>query len=300
MAKEWFEDYNPSSGTQLLIAHANVIIESYQAQGYTLTLRQLYYQFVARDLIENTPQSYKNLGAIIGRARKAGLIDWDAIEDRTRGLAGVPHWEKPSDIIATAANSFRLDKWANQKHRVEVWVEKEALAGVIGQVCRRLDVDYFSCRGYGSLSEMYSAGKRLAAYEDNGQEVTIFHLGDHDPSGIDMTRDIEDRLYMFANQLVYVERLALNMDQIEIYNPPPNFAKLTDSRAGDYVRKYGYDSWELDALDPAVLDELITDAVLSVRDDNLWDPVEEEEKQHRALLSKASRNWRQVVDFLED
>jgi hypothetical protein len=298
--KEWFEDYNPRQNAQHLIAHANLIISEYQEQGYTLTLRQLYYQFVARDLIENSQKSYKNLGAIIGKARKAGMIDWNAIEDRTRSLRGVSHWEDPSEIISSSAYSFRLDKWRLQPYRIEVWVEKEALAGVIGQVCRRLDIDYFSCRGYGSLSEMYRAGKRLAHYEDGNQDVVILHLGDHDPSGMDMTRDINDRLDMFAERSINIDRLALNMDQIEQYNPPPNFAKMSDSRAAEYVTEYGYDSWELDALDPAVLDDLITTAVLDHRNKEVWEREFKKEKKYRELLNKASDNWGEIVEFIEE
>jgi hypothetical protein len=180
-----------------------------------------------------------------------------------------------------------------------VWVEKEALAGVVGKICRSLDIDYFSCRGYGSLSEMYRAGKRLRQYDLDGQEVHILHLGDHDPSGMDMTRDIEDRLDMFAETYVEIQRLALNMDQISLYNPPPNFAKLTDSRAGEYVAKYGYDSWELDALEPSVLDELITTTVLNYRDDAIWDQDKTEEDDHRRLLNEVSANWEDVVDFID-
>ena len=92
-----------------------------------MTLRQLYYQFVARDLIENSQRSYKRLGKVISNARMAGLIDWEAIVDRTRNLRTNPHWSSVSSVLNAAANSYRLNLWEAQQCAVEVWIEKEAL-----------------------------------------------------------------------------------------------------------------------------------------------------------------------------
>src|SRR5262249_10346260 len=158
------------------------------AQGYNLTLRQLFYQFVSRDLIPNNVRSYKRLGSIINDARLAGLIDWSAIEDRTRNLHELPCWRTPAGIIRSCAQQYRTDLWAKQENRVEVWIEKEALAGVFERVCDELRVPFFSCRGYTSQSEMWVAGHRLKRIIDAGQRPVILHFGDHDPSGMDMTR----------------------------------------------------------------------------------------------------------------
>ena len=271
--KEQFKEWNPKPATLAIVAKANEIIADYAAQGFSLTLRQLYYQFVARDLIPNTERSYKRLGSIINDGRLAGLIDWSAIEDRTRNLRANPHWDDPASVIEAARQSYRIDMWENQPKRVEVWIEKEALAGVISGVCEELDVPYFSCRGYVSQSEQWRAGHR-ARYHFNreSQQTVILHLGDHDPSGIDMTRDNDDRLAMFAGYrgAPNVQRIALNMDQIDEYGPPPNPAKFTDSRFESYVRDYGHQSWELDALEPRVLVELIREKVAIYRDEDLW------------------------------
>ena len=94
-------------------------------------------------------------------------------------------------------------------------------------VAERLRVPYFACRGYVSQSESFAAGVRFADHFRRRQTPIVFHLGDHDPSGIDMTRDNADRLHLFAGQRVEVRRLALNMEQIEEFNPPPNPAKET-------------------------------------------------------------------------
>jgi hypothetical protein len=290
-----------------LIKHANTIIRSYQAQGFDLTLRQLYYQFVSRGLLENTMQSYKRLGGIIVDGRLAGLIDWDAIVDRTRNLESLAHWGSPEAIVDAVSEQFRIDKWARQPHRVEVWIEKEALAGVFQRICEELDVPYFCCRGYTSVSEMWAAGQRLLKYRSSlkkqpngqrGQVPIILHFGDHDPSGIDMTRDIVDRLQLFSGFAIAVERLALNMDQVQEYGPPPNPAKLGDSRSASYVDLYGEESWELDALEPSVLADLVREAVARFRDDELWAEDEAEQVRGREQLAKIASQYADVVQFL--
>jgi hypothetical protein len=280
-----------SSHSKALISAANSIIAEYQKQGYELTLRQLFYQFVARDLIPNTTKEYKNLGRIINDGRLAGLISWAAIVDRTRNLETNSHWKTPADIVETCSRSFQIDKWLDQKNRVEVWIEKDALLGVIERVCRPLDIPYFSCRGYTSQSELWAAGQRLKRYKDVGQTPVIIHLGDHDPSGKDMTRDIEDRLAMFMGGCE-VNRIALNMNQIKKYNPPPNPAKLTDSRSTGYIKEFGSQSWELDALDPKVLHALIEKTVLKYRDERAWKNSKQEEDGHRERLAEMAEELR--------
>jgi hypothetical protein len=276
------------------IATANQILEEYAAQGYDLTLRQLYYQFVSRGLIANKDSEYKKLGSVINDARLAGKIDWDHITDRTRNLRALAHWESPRDIVDACANQFRFDKWAEQENYVEVWVEKDALVGVLQVACEPLDVPYFSCRGYTSQSEMWAAAMRLLKQVRAGKEVYVIHLGDHDPSGIDMSRDIKDRIELFVNYHLSgaaftLNRIALNMDQVEEYNPPPNPAKVTDSRAAKYIDEYGNESWELDALEPRVLTALIQSTVAELRDEDLWQESLAGEEKAKDRLRKAAR-----------
>src|ERR1039457_2019772 len=273
-----------------LVAKANQILAEYSARGIVVTLRQLYYQFVARDIIPNKQSEYKRLGSIVNDARLAGLIDWNFLQDRTRNLNQLSRWNDPAGVIESAARGYHRNLWKDQTNYVEVWIEKDALIGVIETVCEEFDVPYFSCRGYTSQSEMWGASQRLLAHARAAQAVHIIHLGDHDPSGKDMSRDIQDRLkdfmiyhlirdWMKGKKLapegpareqqseeinngvmpfvVQVHRSALNMDQVQQYNPPPNPAKITDSRATAYIKEFGGESWELDALDPDVLTDLI-------------------------------------------
>ena len=277
--------------TMTIIEQANSIIAEYTADGFDLTVRQLFYQFVARGLIANTEASYDKIKAVVNDARMAGLIDWNTIVDRTRNLQVNSHWNSPEDIIRAAANSYRVDKWENQPYRVEVWIEKEALAGVLEAVCPGLDISYFSCRGYVSQSEQWRAGMRLLGYQQAGQTPVVIHLGDHDPSGIDMTRDIADRLHIFGVTGPVVERIALNMPQVEEQQPPPNPAKTTDSRFAGYRSEFGEESWELDALNPQYLTRIITEKVLSYRDEDLWQEAVDRETEERERLADLPALW---------
>lgn len=311
-----------------IIQRADAIARAYAAQGFDLTLRQLYYQFVARALIANRDTEYKRLGSIINDARLAGYLDWDFIVDRTRNLETLAHWNDPAEIIRAVSRQYREDKWAEQNTYVEVWIEKDALKGVLDGVCTDNDVPYFSCRGYTSQTEVWGAAQRLGDKISEGKEVVIIHLGDHDPSGIDMSRDIEDRLSLFIAQdldrvyhgdfserdsggydaLVYeckqevpeltVDRIALNWDQVQTYNPPPNPAKLTDARATGYIERFGRQSWELDALDPATLTALIQNAIDSYKDPVVWGGSVSKEESRKEVLRKASQRWAEVENFL--
>lgn len=331
MSRLKYENWAPSGNSKSLLRGAVQVCDEYAAEGYDLTLRQLYYQFVARGWIPNSQKSYKRLGDIVNRGRMAGYIDWDHITDRTRNLESNPHWESANALMRGAARGFGMDLWENQDTRVEVWVEKEALAGVVERVARRWDCAYFSCRGYVSQSEQWAAGQRIGEYLMGGQNVTILHLGDHDPSGIDMTRDIYDRITTFLRgdrvrscladghdpetetgmemigaalndsiDRFEVRRIALNWDQVEEYEPPPNPAKLTDSRAQGYVDEFGYESWELDALDPRTLDELIEEHVEMIVDQDRFDvAVALRESIRDGITELADRDWGTILDFLE-
>lgn len=318
-----YEDKNFREDALEIIARANRICEDYAAQGYDLTLRQLYYQFVARGWLDNNQGQYARLGKIVNDARMAGLIDWDYITDRTRNLRGLRHWNSPTQAVDELAKSFRYEKWKNQENRIEVWIEKDALVGVLEAACQPMDVDYFSCRGYTSVSEVWGAAQRIREYMESGQKVTILHLGDHDPSGVDMTRDIQQRLWLFlatdffngrseklarmnrqdaisfTDQNFQVKRIALTMDQVRALNPPPNPAKPKDARYKKYVERYGRECWELDALSPDVLVGLIQGEIRNLRNDEKWEKEIEREKKAKKILKRVGDRWHDVVKFFD-
>jgi len=294
-----------------MIELSNEIIEEYALEDLRLTLRQLYYKFVGRGWFPDTRRwrlatgnkwvrdpegtrnanpNYKWLGDIIADGRMAGLIDWNAIEDRTRSLKQNYHNTDPGDAVADALRCFRLNRWLEQPYRPEVWVEKEALINVVAQICTPLDVPFFAAKGYPSKSAMWQASMRLQRYREGGQEPIIIHLGDHDPSGIDMTRDINDQHATFMGGL-RVRRIALTMDQVEEYNCPSDPAKLSDTRADKYIDQYGELSWELDALEPRVIRDLIERTVAEYTDQDLMNDTLNQEVQYRDVLQNVVDNW---------
>lgn len=287
MARQTFIHKQFQAATYQVISQANVIADEYSESGYCLTLRQLFYQFVARDLIPNTQRDYKRLGAIVSDARLAGLIDWDSIEDRTRTFLQMQTWANPKACISNAAKDYSEDPWLRQTERLEVWVEKDALIGVIEQSCDTWYVPFFSCRGYASQSSVYEASCRHLNYPT--REVTVLHLADHDPSGLDMTADLGKRLAMFGSTAV-VKRIALTQEQVFDFNLPPNPAKITDSRAAAYIERHGHNSWELDALSPPVLDDIISEAIIQHVDTDEFDAAIADEEANRQRLLAIARN----------
>lgn len=284
--KQKFIDRKFTPESQELLEHIERILNDYELQGYDLSLRQLYYQLVSEDLLPerwadpitkstNNERSYKNIGSLVSDARLAGLLDWDMIKDRGREMTELSHWTHPGDMVFACSQQFHLDLWKNQSCYVEVMVEKQALEGVLEPVCRELDVPFTANKGYSSSSAMYEAGQRISDKMADGKDVHIYYLGDHDPSGIDMGRDVLERLRMFADQntfdeTIFVHRIALNLDQVRELNPPENPAKITDSRSKSYISKFGRSSWELDAIEPARLASLVRAAVRSQIDFDIW------------------------------
>jgi len=306
---------------QYIIGEAVGILNEYKAQGFpNMTLRQLYYQFVARDLFpedrrwsrlpsgkwrrdpkgedpastKNADPNYKWMGGIVNDARLAGEIDWELMEDITRKLEWKHSWDDPADLMQIAYDQFHTDWWKDQQHRPEIWIEKDALTGVIKPTCRALDVPYFSCRGYSSQSAMWKAAERMREHMENDQVPYIFHMGDHDPSGMDMSDDISKRLDLFLGHEGYYlhehwhfRRIALSMDQINELNPPSDPAKMSDSRRAAYIEEYGSRSWELDALPPTTMSEIIMDAVSEITDPDEWEAAQDQEREYKASMKEA-------------
>ena len=264
----------------------NEVITQYLGMGLRLTLRQLYYQLVTKNVIANREQEYKGLGKLLSDARLCGLVDWSAIEDRVRRPDVPQDFEDLNELVNAALASYRLPRWRGQKNYVELWVEKDALSGVLAPLGRQYHVTIMVNRGYSSQSAMYESAQRFNVAEEDGRSCFLFYLGDHDPSGEDMVRDVRDRLERFNCDLE-VRKIALTMEQVEQYDPPPNPAKMSDSRAQNYVALHGDSSWEVDALPPDVLQQLIRDAVEEVLDQAVMDEVVAEEELDKTRLREA-------------
>jgi hypothetical protein len=271
------------------IEQCNDIIGNYQDQGLRLTLRQLYYQLVTRNIIKNEEKSYKALSGLVSNARLAGLVDWDAIEDRVRRPQVPQEFENLSNLVDVAITAYRLPRWEGQRYYVELWVEKDALAGVLAPIASSHHVTLMVNRGYSSQSCMYECARRyLGNIRSTSKQPILLYLGDHDPSGEDMVRDITERLDMFGVRGLIVEKLALTFEQVKKYSLPPNPAKMSDPRAKEYIEKHGSQSWEVDALPPEVLGELINDAITSYVDLELMEKIKVKENEDKERLQQAA------------
>ncbi len=324
-----------------LLETINEIIEEYSMEGYKLTLRQLYYQLVSRDIIPNEQKEYAKLSRLLTEGRMAGFVDWSAIEDRNRRPHILYSVDDIDDAIEDTINQYRLDRQEGQDVHVELWVEKDALSGVLKRVTEKYHIKLIVNKGYSSTSAMYDSYERFSEKISDGKKVVILYLGDHDPSGLDMIRDIRERSKEFIinaneiqkmyNEIDDVENLAdelmddygheekfyvtddddddgeyfdhskayacklfdekfevkpigLTMEQIKKFNPPPNPAKLKDPRGTGYIKKYGNVAWEVDALNPETLLELVKENVEELININLFNKqLKKEEKDKEKL-----------------
>ena len=280
-----------SLDANFLLTKIQAIVTQFQGQNIILTNRQLYYQLVASDVIPNADEIYKRICKFLTDSRYGGLIDWEAIEDRGRVPQKPSDWDSIISLIKSACHSYRLPRWQDQNFYVELYCEKQAMESVLKPIAGKYHIYFGYNKGYSSASTMYDLAKRIKEQIDDKKKVVILYLGDHDPSGLDMIRDVRDRIEEFltggddyTEPDFEVIPLALNMEQVRKYNPPPNPAKITDPRAKWYKAEYGDMSWELDALNPGVLIELTELGIrryIDIDKYNSW--IELENKQKKSL-----------------
>lgn len=285
--------YKPPPAAAKIIETAKEILDDLYARGYNATLRMLHYKFVSQNIYKNTQENYKRLGKIISRAREAGMIDWNHLKDRIRTFEAVDTYRSASEFMKSHLGYFRLDLWDGQETRCEVWCEKDASIEAVAKATQYYRVPYMACRGYMSSSAMWAAGHERMLRGGHRRYV-ILHLGDHDPSGVAMTEDIRQRLYMFSSPHprlpnrpeIEVRRICLNMDQIKKFKPAANFAKESDPRWPAYSAQYGSKSWELEALDPDVIVALIQTEIESLMDMEKFEGMLDSETEIRERLAR--------------
>jgi len=286
----------------------SAVVDAYIRKGIKLSNRQLYYRLVGKDLIPNYIEIYKRVCKFLTDLKYGGYIDWDAIEDRGRVPKRKSEWDTIQDLIDSAVSSYRLPRWQDQDFYIELYCEKEAMESVLRPIADKYHIYFGYNKGYSSSSTMYELAKRVDKALDDEKIVTILYLGDHDPSGLDMVRDVEERIKEFLMAWRYgldiddeeyprwqteewiddnfsVEAVALTKIQIEKYKPPPNPAKITDPRAKDYIAEHGRISWELDSIEPEILMEITENAILDyliVDRYNAW--IEKEKEESKALV----------------
>jgi hypothetical protein len=190
------------------------------------------------------------------------------------------------DLVESAKYSYRLDRWQGQQYYVELFTEKDALSSVLSPIANKWHIYLNVNRGYSSATALYDASKRFLMNPD--KTCILLYLGDHDPSGLDMVRDVRFRLTEFGCD-VEVIPIALTFEQVRKYNPPPNPAKVTDSRAKGYINEFGRQSWEVDALPPDVMINLVNSAVESYVDVEKMNMVKKQESEDMKQLEEFAK-----------
>ena len=290
MKQKFRDKLHLSKKNQDQLQNINEIIDEYAEEGYKLTLRQLFYQLVSRDIIPNEQKEYAKLSGLLVKGRMAGVVDWEAIEDRIR-VPYIPYSvDDVEDAIQDTIDQYRLNRQEGQEVYIELWVEKDALSGVLKRVTKKYHINLMVNRGYSSCTAMHDAYKRLKQQENNGKETYILYLGDHDPSGLDMIRDIRDRLEEFGVN-PEVKQIGLTMKQIKQYSPPENplkrkKSKLSDPRGDAYFQEFGDKSWEVDALNPKILHKLVEKNVEGLIDMGLFQSMLNKEEEGKEELNK--------------
>jgi len=262
------------------------ILDKYKKQEIRLTLRQLYYQLVSGGIIANRQPEYFKLSRLLTDARMAGLVDWDAIEDRIRVPKIPQFYESPQEIVEIAAEYYETNCWAASEKYVELYTEKDALSSILYPIAAKWRVPFTVNRGFSSTTALYDASKRFLSHPD--KECVLLYIGDHDPSGLDMVRDVSERLHTFEC-VVKVEQVALLKEQISQFNLPPNPTKHTDSRAAKYSAQYGEGSWEVDALPPEVLTSSAEGAIARHLDKKLLQDAEIHEAKVSACFIELAK-----------
>ena len=277
---------NQRDSTKVLLKDIIRILEDYKEQGYKLTLRQLYYQLVSSDILENKVQNYAKLSRILTDARLCGFVDWSIIEDRIRIPQRPSQWDSINDLVSAALSQYRKDRHYSQENYIEIWVEKDALSGILQPITEKYHLNLMVNRGYSSITAMWNASQRFQEQLNHDKNCHIIYLGDHDPSGLDMIRDIKDRMSTFQIDNLTVNQIALTQSQIKQYNPPPNPAKENDPRAKWYIEKWGNVSWELDALKPQVLTILLESEIKKLINLELYNSIIQEENREKEQLEE--------------
>jgi hypothetical protein len=256
--------------------------------NFKVTLRQVFYRLV-EDLriLQKTNNEYKRLSKVLVDARLAGLVPMDVFADLNRGLAYDPteffepddHFERWFDAFKRCDTLYKVPRWHEQENYVEVWVEKAAMQGFFQQVTERLEVPLFPTRGYPSLTSLSEAAERLRGVE--GQNIVILYFGDFDPSGVDITRYVRERMQDDFHIKVEVERIAINGEQLEEYSLPTAPPKQSDSRTAAFEAEHGDETVELEGFQPNDLTVLIREAVEGRFDTDKFDETREREREGR-------------------
>lgn len=244
-----------------------------------MTVRQVFYALVSSGMIGKTELQYRAVVSVLSQMRREGRIPFDAIADNTREPMEGLYYADLNQALFSTYRGYRRKRWPNQKAYVEIWLEKDALSGVVYPITSGLDVPLMVTRGYPSLSFLHNAAETIA---DQKKPCHLYYFGDHDPSGKDITRAVEDGIREFApNADVTLERVAVTEAQIELMNLPTRPTKTTDARA----KNWEGGSVELDAIPANTLRGMVRDCIERHINRKAWSQTESQEQADRRKIA---------------
>ena len=266
-----------------LLERVQEIIKSYD---FALTLRQIYYQLVAKQIIPNQQSYYMKLSRLCVIGRDEGILPEDAFADRLRQIDKPDSYLDLDDFMDTVKDAYRKDKWQNQAAYIEIWTEKDALRSVLTEITYSYDVNLMIVRGQVSRTAIYESYERFAKKIDEGKDCFLYYAGDFDPSGLSIYSSLVKRIRKHGNTGKYItfERVALTPAQIEEYNLPSDPAKRKDPNYKRFIDEYGDGVVELDSLPPDVLRNLIKECIEGRLDRGLFEQAQKIEFKEQAIL----------------
>jgi hypothetical protein len=278
MAKaEWRE-------TTKLVDRAVKILE----EQNPMTVRQLFYQLVSLGAIANNRADYQTVSRVLTKARNDGRCPFNFIVDRSRPEYSPNVWDDVTGYGEAVKRSYRKNYWATQPLHIEIWVEKDAIIGSIEDVTGELGVTVRVGRGFQSTTKVHEIATRFAGIV---KPITVFYLGDHDPSGRCAETELQKRVRKHRSGPFTIKRLAIFADDIRKFKLPPLRVKQTDSRSKGFLRKYSDECVELDALPPAETRKRIRVAVEALLDKKLWNRAVEIEQVELASIIDTVSRW---------
>lgn len=259
------------------------------------SVRAVCYRLFTEGLIPSMAKNHTNaVGTQLVWARENHQLPWEWIVDETRAAERIASWENPETIIRAAISQYRKDYWKEQPEWVEVWSEKGTVRGTVAPVLKKFGVTFRVMHGYGSATSLHSIAKESA---NSDKYLTIFYIGDWDPSGMNMSEiDIPGRMQRYDGDFT-IERIALDAGDVGPGTKLPSFdaqSKVGDSRHRWFVDRYGERCWELDALSPVVLRQRVETAILGCLDQDAWDHSVDVEKVERESMSGFMDTWKSI------
>ncbi|NBV25485.1 MAG: hypothetical protein EB141_17675 [Verrucomicrobia bacterium] len=271
----------------LLAAVTNII----SAEEDAITIRHLFYRLVGERHIEKTEATYKSLCGHLSKWRRSGEVPWDSFADNTRWHIGHETFSGLDDALKNTVQCYRRDLWARQSAHVEIWGEKDAISSILSSEACDWGVKVFTCRGFASLSALYSAANTFKRAVQNGKKVFIYYFGDHDPSGLAIDRAAVDSFRDDFHVDVELTRAAVTPEQIQQHKLPTRPVKASDTRAGGWQGG----CVEVDTMRPAVLREIVKDCITQHIDPVEWRQTQTIERAERETLKQFADSVRRAA-----